>query len=135
MHAIKRACILDLGYFPCILRVMQRITQGLAMLVLCTLGQSVYADESEAQQSSVSFSARNITLAEALDIICEMNNLRYELRGNYIVLLPKNAPVGGLHQRTIAVDPALVTQLKTMSGVRKQVQRDRQPRFRNTKQW
>ena len=105
------------------------------MLVLCTLGQSVYADEGEAQQNTISFSARNVTLAEALDIICEMNNLRYELRRNYIVLLPKNAPVGGLHQKTIAVDPSLITQLKTMSGARKQVQRDKKTKFRNTKQW
>ena len=79
-------------------------------------------------EPGVTFSARNISLLEALQIICDLKGLRMEYRGNYLMLVDKNKPSSQLVRKSYEVNPELMMQLRKMT----EAKRKQQDRFKRS---
>ncbi len=62
----------------------------------------------------VSFDARRISLREALEIIVDMSNLKYQLKKSYVMIVPADTPVTDLVNRSYTVEPTLIDALRLM---------------------
>ncbi|HAS81251.1 MAG TPA: hypothetical protein DCS43_00875, partial [Verrucomicrobia bacterium] len=66
--------------------------------------------------SLITFSALDITLKEALDIVVEMGKLKYLVRGNAVMVMPVNAPSGDIEHRWYDVLPTAIERLQQLSS-------------------
>ena len=85
-------------------------------------------EEKAAGKTGVSFDARNISLLEALQIICDLQGLRMEFRGKYVMLVDKNKPSTRLVRKAFEVNPELMIQLRSMI----EAKREHQERFKRS---
>ncbi len=67
-------------------------------------------------QTLVTFSALDITLKEALDIVIDVAGLKYRIRGSVIIILPKNAAEGEIEHRMYDVLSTAITRLQDLAG-------------------
>jgi general secretion pathway protein D len=63
----------------------------------------------------VTFSAIDITLKEALDIVVDVAGLKYRIRGSVVIILPKNAPEGDIEHRMYDVLSTAVERFRVLS--------------------
>jgi len=68
-----------------------------------------------AEDVPVSFTARNISLREALDIVVDVANLRYRIRGNVVVVVPRDHDDGDIIHRMYDVLPSAIARLQDLS--------------------
>jgi general secretion pathway protein D len=66
-------------------------------------------------ETLVTFSARDITLKEALDIVVDIAGLKYLIRGNVVMVMPRDAAVGEIEHRMYDVLPSAITRLQELS--------------------
>lgn len=64
----------------------------------------------------VTFSALDVTLREALEIVVEIAGLKYRIRGNVVMVLPIDAPEGEIEHRMYDVLPSAITRLQELSS-------------------
>ncbi len=62
----------------------------------------------------ITFSARYISLLEALDLVTSVADLMYRVRGSVVMIVSKNAPPGPIIHRMYDVLPSLSTKVATM---------------------
>ena len=84
--------------------------------------------EKAAGKTGISFDARNISLLEALEIICDLQGLRMEFRGNYVMLVDKNKPSTKLVRKAFEVNPEVMVQVRSMV----EAKRKQQERFKRS---
>ncbi len=65
--------------------------------------------------SLITFSALDVTLKEALDIVVDVANLKYRIRGNVVMLLPQDAAEGDIEHRMYDVLPSAISRLQELS--------------------
>ncbi len=68
-----------------------------------------------ANETLVTFSARDISLKEALDIVVDIAGLKYLIRGNVVMVMPRDAAVGEIEHRMYDVLPSAITRLQELS--------------------
>jgi general secretion pathway protein D len=66
-------------------------------------------------ETLVTFTALDITLKEALDYSVEIGGLKYLIRGNAVIVMPKNAADGEIEHRMYDVLPSAFTRLQELS--------------------
>jgi general secretion pathway protein D len=66
-------------------------------------------------ETLVTFSALDITLKEALDIVVDVSGLKYRIRGSVVIILPKNAAEGEIEHRMYDVLSTAITRLEDLS--------------------
>ncbi len=66
-------------------------------------------------ETLVTFSALDITLKEALDIVVDVSGLKYRIRGSVVIILPKNAAEGEIEHRMYDVLSTAITRLQDLS--------------------
>ncbi len=64
----------------------------------------------------VTFSALDITLKEALDIVVDVAGLKYRIRGSVVMILPENAAEGKIEHRMYDVLSTAITRLQQLSS-------------------
>lgn len=69
-----------------------------------------------ASETLVTFSARDITLKEALDIVVDIAGLKYLIRGNVVMVMPRDAAVGEIVHRMYDVLPSAILRLQELSS-------------------
>ncbi|MBT3194634.1 MAG: hypothetical protein HN341_18975 [Verrucomicrobia bacterium] len=72
----------------------------------------------------VTFSALDITLKEALDIVVDVAGLKYRIRGSVVIILPKNAAEGEIEHRMYDVLSTAITRLEDLAGAVSSERRD-----------
>jgi len=75
-------------------------------------------------ETLVTFSALDITLKEALDIVVDVAGLKYRIRGSVIMILPKNAAEGEIEHRMYDVLSTAITRLQELSSAVTSERRD-----------
>ena len=75
-------------------------------------------------ETLVTFSALDITLKEALDIVVDVAGLKYRIRGSVIIILPKNAAEGEIEHRMYDVLSTAITRLQELSSAVTSERRD-----------
>jgi general secretion pathway protein D len=63
----------------------------------------------------ITFSARHISLHEALRIVCNVANLKYRIEGTVVMVLPFDAPEGRIIQRMYDVLPTVPERIQQMA--------------------
>ena len=64
----------------------------------------------------VTFSALDMTLEEALNVVVEYANLKYIIRGNMVKIMPKNEAVGEIEHRMYNVLSTAISRLEELSS-------------------
>jgi general secretion pathway protein D len=59
----------------------------------------------------ITFSALDISLREALDIVCDLGDLKYRVRGSVVMIVPLDKADGDIGLRMYDVLPSLITKL------------------------
>ena len=62
----------------------------------------------------ITFSARDITLLEALKLVAKVANLKYRIEGSVVMIVPANAPEGEILIRMYNVLPTVVERFRAM---------------------
>ncbi len=73
----------------------------------------------------VTFTALDISLMEALDIVVDVADLKYRIRGNVVMVVPRDAPAGDIVHRMYDVLPSAIQRLQDLTagaGARRQPQ-------------
>ncbi|MFC1462678.1 hypothetical protein ACFLQU_03640, partial [Verrucomicrobiota bacterium] len=65
----------------------------------------------------ITFTARFISLFEALKIVTQVANLKSRIQGNVVIIVPKDAPDGDIIVRMYDVKPTFMERIPAMSGV------------------
>ncbi len=75
------------------------------------------ADAADGQvgDSLITFSALDISLKEALDIVVDVASLKYRIRGNVVMVVPRDAAEGDIEHRMYDVLPSAITRLQELS--------------------
>jgi general secretion pathway protein D len=64
----------------------------------------------------ITFSARYISLLEALDIVTEVADLKYRIEGSVVMVLPSDAPAGAIVHRMYDVLPTVIERISMLSA-------------------
>jgi len=67
-------------------------------------------------ETFITFSALDITLKEALDIVVDIANLKYLIRGNIVKIMPKNAATSDIEHRMYNVLSSAIGRLEELSA-------------------
>lgn len=60
--------------------------------------------------------ARNISLYDALKLVCEVTGMKTRVMGNIVMIVPKDDPIGDLIRRTYSVLPSLPDRITSASS-------------------
>jgi len=74
----------------------------------------VWKDDRTAVNKTVTFSARNISLKEALDIVTELTGTKYRIRGSTVRVVPEHDPDDRIVVRMYNVLPNVGQRLKSV---------------------
>ena len=74
------------------------------------------APGTSADEVLVTFSALDISLKEALDIVVDVANLKYRIRGNIVMVVPWDAAEGEIVHRMYDVLPSAIARLQDLSS-------------------
>jgi general secretion pathway protein D len=72
--------------------------------------------DDEAGERKISFTARYVSLLDAVKIIADISDLRYRIERNMVVIVPKNAPMGTIHTRFYPVDATKMRAISSGGG-------------------
>jgi general secretion pathway protein D len=64
----------------------------------------------------ITFSARYISLLEALDIVTEVADLKYRIEGSVVMVVPSDAPAGAIVHRMYDVLPTVIERISMLSA-------------------
>jgi len=64
----------------------------------------------------ITITARWLSLMDALDLVMQLADLKYTVRGNIVTVVPANAPEGDLYHRMYSVLPAIATIVPAQSA-------------------
>ncbi len=64
----------------------------------------------------ITFRARHISVLEALNIVTQLAGLKYQIRGNVVMVMPKNAPDAQIEVRTYTVKPTIGDRIRKLQG-------------------
>ncbi|MCX7590627.1 MAG: hypothetical protein N2255_03260 [Kiritimatiellae bacterium] len=64
------------------------------------------------------FSARHISLGDALKIVCQLGGLKYRIEGSVVLVLPRNAPDGPIIVRWYNVLPVIEEKIEALTRER-----------------
>ncbi len=67
-------------------------------------------------ETLVTFSALDISLKEALDIVVDVAGLKYRIRGSVVIILPLNAAEGNIELRMYDVLPTAIEKIEQLSS-------------------
>lgn len=73
------------------------------------------AASSDGSQASITFSARYMSLAEALETACSLSQLKFRIRGNTVFILPVNEADADMISRSYVVVPEFESKAKSVS--------------------
>ena len=73
-----------------------------------------WQDQKTAQEKTVTFSARNIALQEALDIVADLTGTKVRIHGSTVMLVPRDAADDAIVVRMYNVLPNVDQQLKAV---------------------
>ncbi|MGQ9661677.1 MAG: hypothetical protein ACUVWX_04960 [Kiritimatiellia bacterium] len=69
----------------------------------------------------ITFSARQISLEEALKIVCQLAGLKYRIEGNVVLVVPQNAPDGPIVIRWYDVLPVIEEKVRSIQADRRRI--------------